>query len=93
MRQDVADDIVQLRFAASSSTVRQDTEINCTRITQSRKRLRRVLGARLECGLMDWAENDALALGNADQPSGLVRRLSHRLLDEGVNTGFERLSG
>src|SRR6516164_7718374 len=55
MWQDVVDDVIQLRFAASSSTARQNPEINGTYFTQFRKRLRRFLGARLECHLMDRA--------------------------------------
>src|SRR5262249_55223017 len=92
MRQDVADDVVQLRFAASGSARRANPEIDCTRVTQPCKRSRRVLDSGLEYDLMDRAENDAIALGNAEQPSRLVCRPSQRLLDEGMNAGFERLS-
>jgi hypothetical protein len=93
MWQDVADDVIQIRFAASDSARRTDSEIDRTGITQSCERLRRVLDARLECDLMNWAEDDAVALGNTEQPSGLVRRLSQWLLDESVNAGFEHLGG
>src|SRR6516164_753715 len=76
MRQYIADDLVQLRFAASGSACRINPEIDCTWAIQSCKRFRSALDAGLEGDLMDRAENDTVALGNGEQPSGLVCRLS-----------------
>jgi hypothetical protein len=66
MRQDIGDNIVQVRFAESGFACRANPEIDCTRIIELQKRSRRVLDTGLECDLMDWTKNGAIALGNGE---------------------------